>query len=165
MVQPYCTHRTPTICYYDAVDLQAIGSKAKAKENSHLFNIVWSTHAKIIHLGIWQQPRPYRQSRAGTLLFQRISTILSATRNHTATTERTSSRMIDTNNLVHITFTKPLPELKQVILAHINVRSISNKIQPFQECITRKKVDLCAITETWVKGDDSCLHKEIPPPD
>ena len=90
------------MCYYDAVDLWAIGAKAKAKakENFHLFNIVCNTCAKIIHLGIRKQPRAYRQSRAGTSLFQRISTIISATRNCTATTEITSSRMINTNNLV-----------------------------------------------------------------
>ena len=26
-------------------------------------------------------------------------------------------------------------------------------------------MDLCAVTEAWVKADDTCLPKEIPPPD
>ena len=63
-----------------------------------------------------------------------------------------------------MTLIKLLPKLKQVKLAHINARSIGNKIQPFQEYITKRKVDLCAVRETRVKGDDTCLPKEIPAP-
>ena len=134
------------MCYYDTADLPGIDSKAK--ENFHLFNIDCNTCMKIIHLGIRKQHRPYRQSRAGTSLFQRILTTISTTRYHTATTEVTSSRMIDTNNLVSITLIKLFPKLKQVKLAHINARSISNKIQPFQEYITRN-------------GEPSCCNRNM----
>ena len=49
-------------------------------------------------------------------------------------------------------------------LGHINVRSIENKIPQFQEYITNVNIDLCAITETWLKpdnGDD--IAKVVPP--
>ena len=39
-------------------------------------------------------------------------------------------------------------------LAHINARSIVNKIQPVQQYIVDKNIHICAITETWIKKDD-----------
>ena len=47
-------------------------------------------------------------------------------------------------------------------LAHINARSIKNKIPQFQEYITNVNIDLCAITETWLKPDDD-IAKVVPP--
>ena len=50
-------------------------------------------------------------------------------------------------------------------LAHINTRSVVNKIQPFQQYIVDKTIDICAITETWIKKDDiDMVTREIPPP-
>ena len=49
-------------------------------------------------------------------------------------------------------------------LAHINARSIVNKIQPIQY-IVDKNTDICAVTETWIKKDDTdMVTREIPPP-
>ena len=48
-------------------------------------------------------------------------------------------------------------------LASINARSISNKINQFQHYLLEKNIDVCAVTETWLKeGDEYRLH-EIPP--
>ena len=50
-------------------------------------------------------------------------------------------------------------------LAHINARSIVNKIQPFQQYILYQNIDVCAITEMWTKKDDiDMITKKIPPP-
>ena len=50
-------------------------------------------------------------------------------------------------------------------LAHINARSIVNKMQPFQQYNLYQNIDVCAITETWIKKDDiDMITKEIPPP-
>ena len=39
-----------------------------------------------------------------------------------------------------------------------------NKIQPFQQYIVDQNIDVCAITETWIKKDDiNMITKEIPP--
>ena len=48
-------------------------------------------------------------------------------------------------------------------LAHINARSIKNKIPQFQEYIKNANIDLCAITETWLKPDDDDIAKVVPP--
>ena len=47
-------------------------------------------------------------------------------------------------------------------LAHINSRSIKNKILQFLEYITNVNIDLCAITETWLKHDDDNIAKVVP---
>ena len=49
-------------------------------------------------------------------------------------------------------------------LAHVNAWSIRNKIGPFQHYLLDEKIDLCAITETWLKPDDVVHPDEIVPP-
>ena len=49
-------------------------------------------------------------------------------------------------------------------LAHINAWSIRNKIGSFQHYLLDEKIDLCAITETWLKPDDVVHPDEIVPP-
>ena len=49
-------------------------------------------------------------------------------------------------------------------LVHINARSITNKSSPIQHYLHDQEVDICAITETWVKTDDKTASKEILPP-
>ena len=49
-------------------------------------------------------------------------------------------------------------------LATINTRSISNKINQFQHNLLENSIDLCAVTETWLKEDDEYGLHEIPPP-
>ena len=51
-----------------------------------------------------------------------------------------------------------------VELARVNARSISNNILDFQEYISSKNVDVCAVTETWLMKDDALTCKQIPPP-
>ena len=47
-------------------------------------------------------------------------------------------------------------------LAHINARSIVNKIQPFQQYILDQNIGICAITETWNEKDDiDMITREI----
>ena len=48
-------------------------------------------------------------------------------------------------------------------LAHINARSIKNKVLQFQEYTTNANIDLCVITETWLKPDDDDIVKTVPP--
>ena len=48
-------------------------------------------------------------------------------------------------------------------LASINTRSISNKINQFQCYLLEKGIDVCAVTETWLKEDDEDGLHEIPP--
>ena len=49
-------------------------------------------------------------------------------------------------------------------ISHISARSICNKINQFQEYITEVGIEICAITETCIKSDDSLSPVDIPPP-
>ena len=49
-------------------------------------------------------------------------------------------------------------------LSHINACSIVNKIDPYQMELTNSNIDVCAITETWLKTDDVLKAKMVPPP-
>ena len=49
-------------------------------------------------------------------------------------------------------------------LAHVNAQSIENKIGPFQHYLQDEGINLCAVTETWLKPDDMLLPREITPP-
>ena len=48
-------------------------------------------------------------------------------------------------------------------LAHINARSVSNKINQFQNYVNDNRVDRCAIMESWLKEDVEHSTKEVPP--
>ena len=46
---------------------------------------------------------------------------------------------------------------------HINARSIKNRIPQFQEYITNANIDLCPITEMWLKLDKDDIAKAVAP--
>ena len=48
-------------------------------------------------------------------------------------------------------------------LAHVNAWSIKNKIGSFQHYLQDEKIDLCTVTETWLKPDDIIHPKETTP--
>ena len=48
-------------------------------------------------------------------------------------------------------------------LATINTRSVCNKINQFQHYLLENSIDVCAVTETWLKEDvEYGLHKILP---
>ena len=72
-------------------------------------------------------------------------------------------KCISSKNLITVNLTRQV-NLIGMSLAHINARSIVNKIQPFQQYIVDNNIDICAITETWIKKDDiDMVIREIPP--
>ena len=49
-------------------------------------------------------------------------------------------------------------------LVHVNARYIPNKILQFQEYILDEDVDICAVTEIWLKQDpNDDTVKDVPP--
>ena len=48
-------------------------------------------------------------------------------------------------------------------LVTINTRSICNKINQFQHYLLEKSIDVCAVTETWLKENDEYGLHAIPP--
>ena len=49
-------------------------------------------------------------------------------------------------------------------LADINDCSVKNKIASLQHYLCDSRIDICAITETWIKRDDPLQASDIPPP-
>ena len=48
-------------------------------------------------------------------------------------------------------------------LAQVNARSICNKIKSFHQHISEQEVNICAITETWLRNEDDLATRQIPP--
>ena len=43
----------------------------------------------------------------------------------------------------------------------LNTRSLCNKTSRVLELLQEHKIDMCCITETWLKKDDSAIFAEI----
>ena len=52
----------------------------------------------------------------------------------------------------------------QLRISHINTRSVSKKASDLQAEIMDKDIDICTLTETWIKPDDNWTCKEVTPP-
>ena len=127
--------------------------------NYELHNVNVATRSWIIALGIRRQPRPYKCSCAGTNLFGRIHALVTQGYRQYPYIQMTQARRMD--NLIKIA--RENVRTSSLHLAHINTRSIKNKIPQFQEYITNANIDFCAITETWLKPDDDDIAKVVPP--
>ena len=118
--------------------------------------------SKIVEMGLKKQLRikPYRTSRAGRALLHRIESLTS--RDKRKVKETTSG--INRNNLIEVT--KEAASTKYLDIAHVNVRSIRNKAPQFQLEISNQGIDVCAITETWLKSPDeeTIPLQQITPP-
>ena len=127
------------------------------------------TRSRVIELGIRKlhddSVTQYRRSRAGTKLFHRIHTLVSQCCHFDILVDSGTSTCsaINQDNL-HYTTIKKLDRSKLFHIAHINARSIKSKVLDFHEYISSRKVDLCAITESWLKPLDDLESKQIAPP-
>ena len=122
-----------------------------------LFHLNTAARTWIIALGLKRQPHPYRGLRAGRAVFGRI---------HTRITNRYDKDDIPwitpKNNLINVVMSKD--KYVNLSLAHINAHSVKNKIAPLQHYLCDSQIDICAITETWIKQDDPLQGNDIPPP-
>ena len=116
-------------------------------------------------LGFRKQPmeRTFHRSRAGKQLFHHIHVLISDF--HWKPSQIITTGKSLSSNLINVEpheyCDRPIKGL--VKLVHVNARSISNKILDFQEYISSKNVDVCVITEMWLKKDDVLTCKQIPP--
>ena len=65
-------------------------------------------------------------------------------------------------------FTLPVATRSWIIenflnLTQVNARSIHNKIKSFHQHISEQEVDICAITETWLRNKEDLATRQIPP--
>ena len=127
------------------------------------FQLSHTLMSKIVALGLKKQPRdrPYRISRVGKRLFHYIETIVS--RKKTKTTGQIITG-VNKSNLVPIE--KKARSTKFFTIAHVNIRSIRNQAPQVQLELGTQVIDICAITETWLKPheEESILLQQITPP-
>ena len=127
------------------------------------------TRSRVIELGIRKLHddlvTQYCRSRAGTKLFHRIHTFVSQHRHFDILADSSTSicSAINQDTLHSITI-KKLDKSKLFHIAHINAWLIRSKVLDFHEYISSRKVDLCAITESWLKPSGNLESKQIAPP-
>ena len=133
------------------------------------FQLNNKTRSRVIELGIRKLHddlvTQYCMSRAGTKLFHRIHTLVSQHCHFDILADSSTSTCstINQDNMYSITI-KKLDKSKLFHIAHINAWSIRSKVLDFHEYISSRKVDLCVITESWLKPLDDLESKQIAPP-
>ena len=138
--------------------LRRIGTRSKTMHD--MFYLHSATQSYIIALGIREKLRQYRGSRTRRSTVGHIHTRIT---NH----ERTKSNFNLKQNVVlsNLLSIQPSKERHNYLcLAHVNAQSIRNKISSFPHYLQDEKIDICAITESWLKPDDVIHPEEIVPP-
>ena len=147
---------TPDRMSYLSEFLHGIGTKSRTMYN--MFYLHPATQTWIIALGI-KKLRHYRGSRAGRSAF---GCIYSRITSHEKKSNYNLKWSVVLTNLLNIQSNKD--RHTHLSLAHVNACSIRNKIGPFQHYLQDEKMDLCAVTETWLKPDDMVHPREVTPP-
>ena len=102
----------------------------------------------------------YRRSKSGQNLFHHIAVI---SRRLKDTPTYIQNQTLRQENLIYPNLQTWKP--KGIIsLSHINARSVCNKSLELQNYIIERSIDLCAITETWLRPDDQVSLADITPP-
>ena len=138
--------------------------------NYDSFHIDTPIRAWIIALGIRARPVRFRRSRAGKNLFYHIASITH--RQHCELIHRkavTPVHSVNWNNLLIKTRHNSLQsqptlafqdDLHSVL---INCRSVVNKTQEIQLELVNNNLDLCILTETWIKECDTITPTRLFP--
>ena len=134
-----------------------------SRVNYELHNINVATRSWIIALGIRCQPRPYRCSHAGINLFGRIHALVTQGHRQYPYTQMTHAIRMD--NLIKIAKENAKASSLHGFLTSMQ-GPLKTKFFSFKEYITNANIDLCAITETWLKpddDDDDDIPRAVPP--
>ena len=158
------------LCYSSGF-LRRIGSLAKFVSNCDSFHIETPVRAWIIALGIRSSPVKFRRGRARKNLFYHIAATTCG-QHHEANYRRACRPLqaVNWNNVLLIKMRYNSLQL-QSILAHqddlhgalINCRSVINKTQEMQLELIRNNLDLCILTETWIKEGDTITPTRLCP--
>ena len=145
---------------YDLDLLREIGQGAKLKANYHLFLLRYELRMKIIDLDMRKKVRLYRRSRAGKRLHHKIVTIMMKLRLH-----RPRNRTLVQGNNVNIapSVNRHCKKAIDHRCATVNCCSIVNKASNFKVELMEHNLDVCALTETWIReGDDTTAIQLCP---
>ena len=66
-------------------------------------------------------------------------------------------------NLIQIKLNNTTLTRPNLTISHVNAYSVNNKVGTLQSIITERNLNICAITETWLKLGDDLTSKQIPP--
>ena len=145
---------------YDSTALIQIQDQSKLKENHCFFSLEPKTRSKIILLGIRAQLKLYRRSRGGKYLFHRIHSIV----NNWGQQIHTPGCGIEKSNFA--LHNKRMHHGNAIIhsCAMVKWQSIVNKTQTIEVEIATHKIDLCALTETWIKQEHNATILACCPP-
>ena len=132
-----------------------------SKDDYMRYHLPYDIRPRIIPFGIRkrQMKHQYRRSRSGQNLFHHIAII---SRRFKDTPTCIQNQTLRQGNLIY----PNLQTLKPngiISLSHINARSVCNKTLELQTYITERSIDLCAITETWLRPDDQVTLPDITP--
>ena len=66
-------------------------------------------------------------------------------------------------NLIQIKLKNTTLTRPNLTISHVNAHSVNNKVGTLQSIITERNLDICTVTETWLKPEDNDLTiKQIP---
>ena len=134
--------------------------------NFGLFYITLEVWSKIA-LGIRRKLVKHRWSRAGTKVFNWIHSIQKCIGNRFDINTKHpegKGRGVQLNLLKHLASDKLVSFCKPTILkcAMVDACSICNKIQTFHQLVSDNKLDICHVTETWIKPDYKSTPSHLP---
>ena len=132
--------------------------QAKVIQNHQVSNINFNTRSRIINLGIRRICRPYRWSRKGQAILEWIHRITSKVTNVFTRSQRSQTRGILLENLKQFNRTAEYQRLLNLSL--VNPRSVRNKCDQVQLYLSNYDIDLCIITEMWLKPSEEIFMKK-----
>ena len=138
---------------YDLDFLRDTGHSAKLEENYHMFSLGYGLRMKIIDLDRRKKARLYRRSRAGKRLHHKIQTLSTKLRLHRP---RNRSLVQGNNVIIPSTVNRVCKKTIDYRCATVNCCLIVNKTSDFKVELMEHKLDVCALTEIWIReGDDT----------
>ena len=97
--------------------------------------------------------------QSNLISIQSVADVRITSRNNT----QTSSRSICKDNLSYIKCNPALKQGNSVNLCLFNAQSARNKTLDIVDYIIDKQIELCLITESWLRSDDSVVKGELTP--
>ena len=123
------------------------------------------TLARIYELGINRSYTAYRRKRASKQVFKRIRKIQSRVSDRKQTV--CGRKNTDGRNTSNLRALENLGRLSKIVTnvkcGLLNARSVCNKLPNFHEYMNHSKLDLCCVTETWIREDDSQTSSMLAP--
>ena len=120
---------------------------------------------RIIELGICVHHQPYRRPRDGRNLFHRTPTIFTESEQRKQHYDWINSKTTTYNIEIACKPDNILPknDTNSYNCALINYHSIVNKTADLKAKIWDNNIDICALSETWIKQDDNIMVMNMCP--